>query len=54
MGAPSSGLLSEILLQYIEENYIINILANNNILGYFRYVDDNYILSHNPHRYPPK
>jgi hypothetical protein len=40
MGAPSSALLSEIFLQYIEINHILNILTNNNILGYFRYVDD--------------
>jgi hypothetical protein len=40
MGAPSSALLSEIFLQYIEENHIINILINNNILGYFQYVND--------------
>jgi hypothetical protein len=40
MGAPFSALLSEIFLQFIEENYILNILTNNNILGYYRYVDD--------------
>jgi hypothetical protein len=36
MGAPSSALLSEIFLQYIEINHILNILTNSNILGYFR------------------
>jgi hypothetical protein len=40
MGTPSSATLSEIFLQYIEENFIIDILINNKILGYFRYVDD--------------
>jgi hypothetical protein len=40
MGAPTSAILSEIYLQYIEHTLLINILNNNNILGYFRYVDD--------------
>ena len=40
MGAPTSAILSEIYLQYIEHTLIINILSSNNILGYFRYVDD--------------
>jgi hypothetical protein len=40
IGAPTSAILSEIFLQYIEENYVINILTNNNIISYYRYVDD--------------
>jgi hypothetical protein len=40
MGAPTSSILSEIYLQYIEQNKIFEILKNHNILGYFRYVDD--------------
>jgi hypothetical protein len=40
MGAPTSAILSEIYLQYIEHTLIINTLSSNNILGYFRYVDD--------------
>jgi hypothetical protein len=40
MGAPTSAVLSEIYLQYIEHTLIINILNSNNILGYLRYVDD--------------
>jgi hypothetical protein len=40
MGAPTSGILSEIFLQYIEHNNIINILNKNHIQYYSRYVDD--------------
>jgi hypothetical protein len=43
MGAPSSATLLEIFLQYIEENFIIDILIDNKILGYFRCVDDTFI-----------
>ncbi|GFG38459.1 hypothetical protein Cfor_11207 [Coptotermes formosanus] len=44
MGAPSSAILSEFFLQYIESNQIINILTKNKILGYFRHADDILIL----------
>jgi hypothetical protein len=44
MGAPSSAILSEFFLQYVESNQIINILVNNKILGYFRYIEDIHIL----------
>jgi hypothetical protein len=40
MGAPSSSILSEVFLQYLESTQIIDVLTNNNIRGYFRYVDD--------------
>jgi hypothetical protein len=40
MEAPTSSILSEIYLQYIEHNKTLEILTNHNILGYFRYVDD--------------
>jgi hypothetical protein len=40
MGAPTSAIFSEIYLQYIEHKFIADILTNNNICGYFRYVDD--------------
>jgi hypothetical protein len=40
MGAPTSSILSEIYLQYIEHTKIFEILIHHNILGYFRYVDD--------------
>ena len=40
MGAPTSALLSEIYLQHLEHTKIVKILTQNNILGYFRYVED--------------
>ena len=40
MGAPTSSILSEIFLQYIEYTEICNIIKQHNIIGYFRYVDD--------------
>jgi hypothetical protein len=40
MGAPSSGILSEIYLQRLEHTKTIDILTQHNIMGYFRYVDD--------------
>jgi hypothetical protein len=40
MGAPTSSILSEIFLQYIEHNLIVNILIKHNIIGYFGYVGD--------------
>ena len=40
MGAPTSSILSEIYLQYMEYTEIYNILKQHNIIGYFRYVDN--------------
>jgi len=40
MGAPTSSILSEIYLQYVEHTAIYEVLIRNNILGYFRYVCD--------------
>ena len=40
MGAPTSSILSEIYLQYIQHTEIYNILQQHNIIGYFRYVGD--------------
>ena len=40
MGAPSSAILSEVFLQYLEHTKIADILVQHNIIGYFRYVDD--------------
>jgi hypothetical protein len=39
MGAQSSAFLSEVYLQYIESNYVMDITTKYNILRYFRYVD---------------
>jgi hypothetical protein len=40
MGAPTSSILSEIYLQYMENTKIFYILRNSRIEGYYRYVDD--------------
>jgi hypothetical protein len=40
MAAPTSSILSEIYLQFVERTAIYRGLIRNNILGYFRYVDD--------------
>jgi hypothetical protein len=40
MEAPSSSILSEVYLQYVEHTVIYDILLRSQILGYFRYVDD--------------
>jgi hypothetical protein len=40
MSAPSSAILAEIYLQYIECFSIYDILQKHKIIGYFRYVDD--------------
>jgi ribosomal protein S8 len=39
-GAPSSALLSEIFLQYIEFTFLEPITTKHHITGYFQYVDD--------------
>jgi hypothetical protein len=43
MGAPTSSILPEIYLQYIEHTEIYDILQQYNIIAYFRYAD--YILT---------
>jgi hypothetical protein len=40
MGAPTSSIFSELVLQHIEHTAIYDILTSNHILGYFRYEDD--------------
>jgi hypothetical protein len=40
MGSPTSSIFSEIYLQYKECTDIFDTLVHNNIMGYFRYVDD--------------
>jgi hypothetical protein len=49
MGAPSFSILSEIFLQELESTSITEIITNNNILGYFRYVDDVLIVYNEKH-----
>jgi hypothetical protein len=40
MGSPTSSIFSEMYLQYKECTDISDTLIRNNIIGYFRYVDD--------------
>jgi hypothetical protein len=40
MGSPTLSIFSEMYLQYKECTDIFDILQRNNIIGYFRYVDD--------------
>jgi hypothetical protein len=40
MGAPTSALLAEMFIQYLEHNYIISILNKHHIIDYYSYVDD--------------
>jgi len=40
MGAPSSSILSEIYLQFMENTKIFEILRNSKIEGYYKYVED--------------
>lgn len=40
MGSPSSSFLSEICLKHHESNNLLNILNKQEVLGYFRYIDD--------------
>jgi hypothetical protein len=39
MGAPSSAVLAEIYLQFLEHNNIYKTLIKHKTLGYFRYAD---------------
>ena len=47
MGAPTSAILSEIYLQFLENNVIYNILKTHKIIGYFKYVDDILVIYNN-------
>jgi hypothetical protein len=49
MGAPTSSILSEIYLQYLENTKILSILTKPGIEGYFRYVDDILIIYNKNH-----
>jgi hypothetical protein len=39
MGTPTSSIISELYLQYIEHALLYDVLIQNHILGYFCYVD---------------
>jgi hypothetical protein len=49
MGAPTSAILSESFLQYLEHNQILEILKKHKIIAYYRYVDDIFILCNTNH-----
>jgi len=40
MGVPSTGILSEIFMQYTETSHIAHITKKHMIINYFHYVDD--------------
>jgi hypothetical protein len=40
MGTPSSGLIAEFFLQYIEHTHLTRLSTKHKIVNYFRYVDD--------------
>jgi hypothetical protein len=40
MGAPTSAIFSEIFIQHLEHNDILNTLTKHNVIDYHRYVDD--------------
>ena len=40
MGAPSSGIITEIFLQYIVNSHLAHLAEKRRIINYFRYVDD--------------
>jgi hypothetical protein len=47
MGAPTSPILAEIYMQYLEHNGIYDILIHHKIIAYFRYADDILIIYNN-------
>jgi hypothetical protein len=40
MGAPSSGIISEVLLQHLEHSHLPRLAHKHKLVNYFRYVDD--------------
>jgi hypothetical protein len=40
MGAPTSSIMAEIYIQYLEHNDIFQILQKHRIVDYYRYFDD--------------
>jgi len=40
MGAPPSGLISEMFLQHIEHSHLTRLTRKHKIINYCRYVDD--------------
>jgi hypothetical protein len=44
MGAPTSAILAEAYIQYMDHKQLFPILIIYQIIGYFRYVDDIFII----------
>jgi hypothetical protein len=44
MGAPTSAILAEVYVQYMEHKQLYPILRKVQIIGYYRYVDDIFII----------
>ena len=44
MGAPSSGIISEIFLQHFEHSNLPILAHKHKLLNYFRYVDDVFLI----------
>ena len=49
MGAPSSSIISELFLQYLEQTKLPHIAHNLKLLNYFQYVDDILIIFDSQH-----
>ena len=49
MGSPLSGNIAEIFLQHLEQTYLKQIMDNENIIFYARYVDDILIIYNSEH-----
>jgi hypothetical protein len=44
MGAPTSAILAETFIQHMEHKYLYSILKTQQIIAYYRYVDDIFII----------
>jgi hypothetical protein len=49
MGAPTSAILTEVFIQYLEHTIIFDILMKHQIIDYYRYADDILII-YNSHK----
>jgi hypothetical protein len=44
MGAPTSAILAETFIQHMEHEHLYPILITHEIIGYYRYFDDIFII----------
>jgi len=49
MGAPSSGLIAEIIIRHIEHTYLPHVARKHKIVNYCRYVDDVFLVFDSTH-----